>query len=236
MKRDILIAVAILLFITKSAGGSPAELHDSYRFPFPDDSIRNSLILYNGRIWQDLFYMIEGDQFLFTKEFMPGTLTMSGKTFRNIRLKVDIFNDEVLIPVPGGGILQVNKEMVDSFLFVFQNKTYRFVKAVQEKSAESSGYLNVLFSGKTALCIKYYKKTEPPGGEGELDRFYQGMKIIVVKDAVFTQVKNRKDLLMVLNDHREELNSYIKKNHIAVSAQDPESFIPVIRYYEQISN
>ena len=48
-------------------------------------------------------------------------------------LKYDIFKDELLTPVDPGGILQLNKEMIDSFSLSFQNKTYRFEK-IQEDS------------------------------------------------------------------------------------------------------
>ncbi len=237
MKKIVPFVIMLIIFLAKPCEGySKMVLESNLTGSAAGDSIRQSMILYNGRIWQNLWYMIEGDQFLFSNDFLPGTLTMRGKTFRNIRLKVDVFKDEVLIPAPGGGILQVNKEMVDSFSFVYHDKTYHFLKSTLTGPEEMTGYVSVLYSGKTSLCIKYFKKTEPPRGEGDLDRFYQGIRIMVIKDNIPSQIKSKKDLLVVFKDHSDQLKSYIKKNRLAVSGSDPESFIPVLRYYDSISN
>ena len=36
-------------------------------------------LLYNGRAWRNLYYKIRGDQFLFSTEFLPGSVTVEGK-------------------------------------------------------------------------------------------------------------------------------------------------------------
>ena len=78
-------------------------------------------ILYNGRAWRNLYYKIKGDQFLFSPEFLPGSVTIEGKTFSNLQLKYDIYNDELIIITDNGIILQLNKEMIDLFSMIFDN-------------------------------------------------------------------------------------------------------------------
>jgi hypothetical protein len=235
MKKFFLSVVILLFFLAKPGTGYSNQACELYLSgTSKTDSIRQSMTLYNGRIWQNLWYMIDGDQFLFSKDFIPGALTMRGKSFRNVRLKFDIYRDEVLIPIPNGGILQVNKEMVDSFSFNFQNKTYRFLNSSYSESGVMTGYVNVLYSGKTSLYLKYFKKTEPSKGTVESDRFYQGQRILIQKDGIVNQVKSKKDLLLIMNDRGEQVKSYIKKNRLTVAIRDPESFIPVLRYYDSI--
>jgi hypothetical protein len=235
MKKYVLSVVLFIFFLAKPGTGYSNQACDlSLSGTSKSDSIRQSMTLYNGRIWQNLWYMIDGDQFLFTKDFIPGSLTMRGKRFSSIRLKYDIFRDEVLIPIPNGGILQVNKEMVDSFSFVFQNINYRFLNSAFIESGEKTGYVNVLYTGKTSLYVKYFKKTEPSKGTVESDRFYQGTRILIEKDGIVSQIRSKKDLLLILKDRGDQLKIYIKKNRLTVTGREPESFTPVVRYYDSI--
>ena len=199
------------------------------------DTVRENQILYNGRIWRNIFYMVEGDQFLFSREFLPGSLTISGKTFSNIYLKYDIFKDEVLTPADQGGIVQLNKEMVDSFSLFFQNKSYLFIRLQEDSLKRSSRYFNVLYKGKTVLYVSYRKKIDKLAVEGKYDKFYQLTRIYFVKDNIFSQIDNKGDLIRILVEYKGMIKKYIKNNGLDVSKKEPESFVPVIRYYDSIS-
>src|SRR5512133_1483686 len=72
------------------------------------DSISGNQLLYNGRIWRDLYVAVREDQFLFSNEFLPGKVTMNGKSFPVSKLKYDIHNDEIITVTEKGLILQLN--------------------------------------------------------------------------------------------------------------------------------
>jgi hypothetical protein len=126
---NVLILLSFIFFVASDLYG--IEQKNCAQLTFKDnqqDTTKENQVLYNGRIWRNLYYMVQGDQFLFSKEFLPGSLSISGKTFPNILLKYDIFSDEILTPIDSGKILQLNKELIDSFSVIFQNKKYRFTK------------------------------------------------------------------------------------------------------------
>ena len=87
------------------------------------DTLPDNQSLINGRIWSNHYFMISGDQFLFSNNFLPGIITMKGRTFSDVTLKYDILNDEILMPLDSGRVLQMNKELVDSFMISYNNKT-----------------------------------------------------------------------------------------------------------------
>lgn len=197
------------------------------------DTLKENQFLYNGKIWRNLYYQVHGNQFLFSNEFLSGSITITGKVFDNIDLKYDIFKDELLTPVDPGIILQFNKEMVDSFSFNFQNKAYRFIKL---KDQNGQGfYYSVLYEGKTALYLKYYKKIEKLADEGQYDEFYQYSKLFFVKNNDVVQINGKSDLLNSLDDKKDLIKSFIKKNKLSVSEKVPESFIPILRYFDGLS-
>jgi hypothetical protein len=199
------------------------------------DTLKENQVLYNGRIWRNLFYTVQGDQFLFSKEFLEGSLSISGKYFSNIFLKYDIYKDEILIPSDTGGVLQVNKELVDSFSISFQNKIYHFVRMQEDSLKGMKRYFNVLYKDKTALYLEYSKKIEKLAVEGKYDKFYQISHLYFVKGNSFYPISGESDLFKILANDKTLIKNFIKKNKLYVSEKIPDSFIPVIRYYDSIS-
>ncbi|MCX6253592.1 MAG: hypothetical protein NTV31_03850 [Bacteroidia bacterium] len=235
MSRFNLLVVIYFIFFTRADlfGIIPGSSEPLPVIVSQQDTLKENQNLYNGRIWRNLYYLVKGNQFLFSKEFLPGSLSINGKTYANIFLKYDIYKDEILTPVDLGGILQLNKEMVDSFSVSYQNKTYRFIK-MQEDSTGQKRYFNVLFNGKTTIYIKYNKKIDKLA-EGEYDRFYQIVRTYLVKDNIIFPITGKSDLLKILIENNELIKNYIKKNKLKVSEKVPESFIPVIRYYDSLN-
>ncbi len=148
----------------------------------------------------------------------------------------DIYKDEILTPIYPGGILQLNKEMVDSFSISFQNKTHQFIRIPEDSLKEFRGYFNVIYKGKTALYVKYNKKIDKLGVEGKYDKFYQVSRIYFMKDNIVHLITNKSDLLKVLNEDKAQIKDFIRKNKLAISKNDPESFIPVTRYFDTLSH
>jgi len=199
------------------------------------DSLKENQVLYNGRIWRNLYYQVNENQFLFTNEFISGSVTISGKTFRNVNLKFDIFKDEILTPLEPGRILQLNKELVDSFSLSFLNKTYRFVKFRADSINGQMRYFNVLYNGKTALYLKYSKKIDKLSIDGQYDKFYQFTRIYLLKENAIYPISGKGDLLRVMNNKKEQIRDFIRKNKLTVSEKDPESLVAVVRYYDSLS-
>jgi hypothetical protein len=197
------------------------------------DTIPDNQDLYNGRIWRNTYYQIEGDQFLFTDKFLPGSVTMRGKTFNNVMIRYDILKDEINIPVIPWGIVQLNKEMTDSFSFVFENKTYRFARFPDKNPTGLEGYCQFLYGGKTFLFVRYSKYIVRSSSVGKNDRFYQISRTYFVKDSLAHQVKGKHDLLKVLYDDKKVVRNIIRENKLDISG-DPESMVPLISYIDRL--
>ncbi len=237
MNRSYFLLIFFLnFFIISGLSGTCPDYSEHLRFyMIQQDTFPENQILYNGRIWRNLYYRLNGDQLIFTNMFMPGSLTINGKTFTNIDIKHDIFSDEILIPIDSGRILQLNKELVDSFSVVFQNKKYRFTKMQEDSLKRLKSYVNVIYKGETALYVKYNKKIDRSAIEGKSDSFYQTSRIYFVKDNKAYTLTDKSDLFEVLKKDKAQIRDFMKKNKLRVSKKDPESFVPVIRYYDSIS-
>jgi hypothetical protein len=236
MKRYYTLVVFIIAFFA-GPGLYGLEL-DNHKYQdineLRQDTIIENQILYNGRIWINQYAKVLQDQFLFSDEFLPGSLTISGKTFNNIEVRYDILNDEIIIPTNHGSYLQVNKEMVDSFTIIFKNRTYHFINFRVDEGKGFKGYINVLYEGITPLYVKLQKKILLLVVDGKFDEFYQYHRIYIVKDSLVQLISSKRELLSLLNVYKNQIRSYIKKNRLVVKTKYPESIVPVIEYYDTL--
>jgi hypothetical protein len=200
------------------------------------DTLKESQILFNGRAWRNRYYRVKEDQFLFSNEFLPGSVTIEGNSFGDVILRYDIYSDEVMIVNNHGAVLQMNKEMVDSFNFTYQDKQYYFVNLQNDSLKGFRGYMNILYKGKTSLYVKYKKEIELLAVDKKYDRFYESHKVFFVKDDIIYLLSGKREFLKLLQDHKSEIRSFIKKNRLKLSKKVPESFLPVLKLYDSLSN
>ncbi len=232
MRRKILFysAFSLILACLSDIAGSGA-IHRAN----VNDSIDIQL-LYNGRAWRNLYYKIKGDQFLFSTEFMTGSVTVEGKTFNNLLLKYDIFNDELLAITDHGIILQLNKEMIDLFTMKYQDQIFNFKKLDADSLNSLSGYVNVLYDGGTSLYVKYRKEILLLAIENKYDMFNQVNRIFVEKNGEIFKVDSKSELLKLFEDQKHQVRSFIRSNKIRISRKNPNSFKPVIEYYDKLQH
>jgi hypothetical protein len=191
-------------------------------------------LLYNGRVWRSLYYNVRGDEFLFSKDYLKGTVYINGKTFNNIDIKYDIYNDEIIIMLNLGTHIQLNKEMVTGFDIIFNNIKYRFTKLTIDSLSAINYYVNVLYEGKTALYLKYKKEIKELAIENKYDEFYQKQMLYFMKDGMSYRISGKKDLLRLLKDDNLQIRAFIKQQKIKTKNNKPESFIPILDYYDSL--
>lgn len=199
-----------------------------------NDTLKESQILYNGRVWRNRHYMVLEDQFFLSKDFLPGSVTIEGETFDNINVRYDIYTDQIMIPLKQGPSLQLNKEMVDSFTLNYMNRTWRFINISEDSLNLINGYVNVLYKGKSELYIKYRKEIAIMAVDKKYDKFYQAQKVYLVKDSITYQINGERNLLKLFGDDEQAIKDYIRTNKVVLSRKNPDSFIPVIRFYDNL--
>lgn len=237
MKNYILFIFLLSVCIFTGSGLYGICPNDSESAPInviQQDSLEGNQVLYNGIMWRNRYYKIREDQFLFSKEFLTGSLSINGQSFNNLSIRYDIYNDEIMIHTNHGAILQLNKEMVDSFTVIFNDETFRFNKIPDDTLKGFKGYVNVLYKGNTALFVKYKKEIDLLAVENKFDIFYQTHRIYFMKDNILYPIASKHYFLKILKEDKQQVRSFIKKNKLKVSKNVPASFVPVIRFYDNL--
>ncbi|MGB8490965.1 MAG: hypothetical protein WCE64_07890 [Bacteroidales bacterium] len=200
--------------------------------------IKDSLdyqILYNGRFWENQIYNTDGHQFFLSSDFASGSVIVDGYKYDSIKIKYDIFNDELLIRRKDGVIVQLNKELIDSFCLNFNNETLSF-KNIEDQGRNLTGYYNVLYDSGIRIYVKYRKEILPTTFTNGPPRFNQVNKIYIIKEGQIHRTDTRKDLLILFmtREEKQMIKEYIRNNHFRISRDDPGIFRRVIEYYETI--
>jgi hypothetical protein len=207
---------------------------DIFRINPVQDTMPEKKIIFNGRVWTYLYNKVKGDAFLFSGDFLHGSITFNGKRYNDIRLKYDILNDEVISFADPFMILQLNKEMVERFSFDFDNKTYQFLNLGSDSANVVKGYVNVLYEGKTALYIKYKKEIELLGYAKKYDLFFQTHRIYIMNNGVVYPVTGRRNLVNILEDKRDQIRHFLRLNNLYVWMKNPDSFIRILEFYDSL--
>jgi hypothetical protein len=94
--------------------------------------------------------------------------------------------------------------------------------------------VNVLYNGPTALYVKYTKKIQPMAVDGRYDLFVQDYHIYLKYGTEIVPVSGKRKFLTLLEDKKKEISYYMKSNKLKFQPKEPETFIPVLEYYDSI--
>lgn len=230
-RKKIHIAFAMAFFSMWLYFSSWTVLAQSYS-PVNRQNPSDKQTILNGRIWRNQYTKASGDQFFLTNTFATGSMVYNGKKFDNLDLMYDIAGDELIMSIVSHPTIFVNKEMVDSFDIVVENKNYHIINAGNDTTGLLQGYVNVLYNGPSTLFVKYTKKLQPLAVDGRYDLFYQEHSMYIRKNKEVLPFEGKRDFLKILEDKKVEIKDYLKKGKVKISRKDPESFISVLKYYD----
>ncbi len=201
---------------------------------FEEDTIRSNQFLYNGRVWRNLHAAVQGNQFLFSDEFLSGSVTVNGKTFHKLRIKYDILNDEIITITDKGIILQLNREMTDKFTMNFKGREYNFLRLNSDSINSLSGYVNVLYDGNPGLYVKSRKEISGMGPGKNYEDFVQVDRLYLLRDGVIFQLRNKRDFKRQFGDRWSGIKEYKRASGIRLSVKIPDSYVPVLIYLNSL--
>jgi hypothetical protein len=225
----------LVIFLSPAIYGSNGYRSVTRSYQVTQDTIDKQL-LFNGRIWRNLYSRVKGNQFLFSDSLLPATIVIKGKTFPGCSIKYDICNDELLVKTEKNMIIQLNKQMVESFSFGYNNKTWRFLKLDKDSLNDLNGYVNILYQGKISLYVKYRKVVLFLVVDNKYDEFELIKKIYVMKDGKAYHVTSLNDIIALYGSYKPQIKSFLKANKLKISRKNPESFVPLIEYCDKLEH
>jgi hypothetical protein len=233
----ILLAIFVIFVLLSDISGASAKQVKNVLPCLPEaepDTIVDKQLLFNGRLWRNLYYNIRGGEFLFTQDWLTGNVIINEVTFKNVLLRYDIYNDQLLTMINRGAFIQLNKELIKGFTLLYQSIPNNFENFGSGTEPSVNGFAQIIYKGKTSLLLKQKKQIKKLAVENKYDEFYQTDILYILKDGNFSRISGKKDMINVLSDRREQIKSFIRDNKIRVRKKRPASFCPVLEFYDSL--
>ena len=202
---------------------------------FYHDSVGQSSNLYNGMEYELYpFPFGDGHQYFETTSYVTGDVHYNGVLYSNVPLRYEIVRDELLL-LHYDSIRNINlvKEQIDSFS-IGQHKFLRIPKdSVHQILPE--GFYQQLHPGKTLLLAKHTKTLhEAIEYRTVMFKITYRKRFYVLKDNVYHPVKNKKDLLRIFRDKKNELQKYIKQDKLNFRKNTTVAITKLVAHYDQL--
>jgi hypothetical protein len=200
-------------------------------------SLAKGAPVYSGKVHYPHPKFIEGGHaFFLSSEYQTGTVTYEGYVYWNIVLMYDIIRDELLLQhFDKVTSIVLDPEKVDAFSFLGHN--YIDIKEAEAKENNlSTGYYDVLYQGKVTLLAKRYKTVTENLSQAGIERSVkQYNRYYLLKDSVYTLLKNKKSLIKLLKSTQSQNQQYIKSNQLNFRKDEENAILSLVRYHDSIT-
>jgi hypothetical protein len=186
-----------------------------------------------------LYKDIEGDPYIF-RDFQKGILYIEPEGKYNVKVRYDIFADQMHLKDSNMiyGITQPFRvKLIEAGNYKFLYSV--FVDSPDDNEPTHSSYFVIKTEGKCRLLIKKSIRVQ----DAEPAKLYQEAKppkFVVTADTYYlktdgnsaVRIKNKKDLLAVLADKADAIDSYISSNKLGV--KDSEDLAKIVSFYNSL--
>ena len=192
--------------------------------------------LYNGSEYIEYtFTFEEGHPFFGSASWVMGNINFDGLTFHEVPMAYDIIKDQVVIKdfrKAFNIVLPSNK--IEQFTI----SGHTFIRLLHDSSNQiKTGFYDQLYNGKIGLFVKREKKIF----EKYLDLHtnnvaYERNTYYIKKEGIYYIIKNKRTLLNVLKNKKEQIQKYLRKNGLRFKNNTEKTMIMAVQYYDQATN
>jgi hypothetical protein len=146
-------------------------------------------------------------------DWSDATIVSSGEQYDNVSLMYDIQNDKVIIE---NYLTNKEMELVNEKVDRFSFRDHQFVHLYKNsRSGLKDGFYELAYDGKTKFYIKHEKFIQKKIRDRKIYNYFDEKEsYYILKGGIYTSVKSKKSILLLLGDRSLDLKEYISKNKI----------------------
>jgi hypothetical protein len=189
--------------------------------------IKNQSILSNGSEYVDYVPLKDEHPYFINHDWIIGDIYYDGILHENVPLLYNTSNDNIIIEQGSSTIMiQLIKEKVGYFTM----NGHKFVHLTD--SDLPSGFYEQLNNGVATAYVKYTKVfLEELIWKRVTRNFNENVKYFVCKEKRCVVARNKSSMLKVLEDKKEDLNQFIRKNHFDFKKEKEKSILKLVEFY-----
>ncbi|MDR6844003.1 hypothetical protein [Flavobacterium granuli] len=223
--------IVLLTIITTTAFKAQSQTNSEILLHTKFDSIvgKENLGLNNGPLALNPYRTI-GDNNMFFKnnKYTVGNLVYDGQPYFNVKLKYDIFKDQLILNPPeqpehiGINLIQ---DKTDSF-FIYGKNFIKITKSQTTLPDFTSGFYEIIKIGKNFnLFIKHHKDIlKGINEEGVYYSFNDNYQYYIEYKGKFYETNNKTSIVKIFPESKKNINAFYQRNR-SLSKTDYNQFI-----------
>jgi hypothetical protein len=224
--------VLSFLFLILSVSSMKAQ--NTQRSYESADSAWYDQLLYSGVEWRPTMQMVAGHEFFLTSAFLYGTILIDGITFKEVRMKYDICNDDIIVLWKNSAPIIIDSKKVDEFTVVHNGVTRRFVN-FQGMFPEIRGFAEVMYQGKSGVVASHTKAISKNPAGINYEEFREDTRYYFILNGSCFQIKSRASFLDHMGEYEIPVRKFIRQKNIFVSLTSPEGFVIAAAYFDSLT-
>lgn len=191
-------------------------------------------LLHNGTVYNFFSPKTEGHQFLEGDTFFKGSVTIRNKTYENLYLNYDIFNQEVLLRIEmdhTSKIIALPKERISEF--TIGNRSF---VVLHDRQWEYSIY-EITGNRELAMLYRWNRDIKVSSNSDVFNYYYTDAKrnIFLLRPAGITKIRGKRDFLNAFeDDEKTALKRYMRTNKIRFRTMQKGEIKELINYASRL--
>lgn len=230
ISKHFLFFLLIFLSVNISNSQSISSLKKDYLWFDKQIGIENTT-LFNGLRYEEKFRVIDGNhKFYLSSEFLTGDIVYDGQPFYDIKMKYDLFEDQLIINlITNSGNNNIIK-LLNTKLDGFTLKGKEFIKLHHSKIGNSNEELNGIFEilSKNPKLILYKKNKKIAKKNINKEFLYYTFKndnqYYCFTNENYYLIDSKKDWIRIFPEQKKEIQSFYNKNKMLLQS-DYDTFL-----------
>jgi hypothetical protein len=190
--------------------------------------------LYNGREYIRNGTPAKGFPYFEWDSLRPGLLEYGDVSY-DISLEYDLAQDQLVIRNYSDNTL-ISLVAEKTRYFSIGPYHFRYFPAGTAHLPEPGFYQELYSGSKVILLDRKRKNLLLPSSQDERAQYIQIDAYFLLLNGSSYKVKTEKELLDILQDRKDELKKYIRKNHLSFRRHFEVSLMQTIAYYQQLKS
>ena len=234
MRRVIL---ALFVFSSFYTSGQSLDSTGNLLSKVPDSisnlyftSQKESLPIYSGRVFYPQM-LIEGHAFVFSDDWLKGTVCYDGTCYHDITFKYDVFQQELVVVSPKMVPVRLVSERIQRFNFDRQT----FVRYNPDKDhVLKSGFYQQIETGNVSVMVHRRKIIYEQIVQTTMERKFVPLNsYYALKDGKYYTINSQKSLLNLLGDTRKAVTRHLKRQGLKYKHDKEKYIVEASKFYNQ---
>lgn len=179
---------------------------------------------------------LNDERFPFYKQvdWMSGEVTYNNERYTDVSMMYDLLSDNLIAENPvNGQEIQLVKARVSAF--TLDGDRFVNIRSQHLAGLPEEGFYQLLYDGKSTVMVKHLKIFEEKIEDRLVVFYYKEKRRIYVRIGdSYVKVSRKGDLLKLFGEKKDEVRSYMRKNKVKISRQNPSSFSALVAYYDTL--